>query len=402
MKMNVRGRTGLAVAIALVALLTRCGDDDDPLGPAFDRPVDPALVAQGREIFRFDTFGNEVFWTDTLRLHQVIRSSVSPNTALGVGLKVDVDALPQSVRSAIQAGQVDLNSPASTVTLLKLGAVVGVIGTVQTVAGRDTLTRVGITRALCHSTVDNSFAAGIGKRLDGWPNRDLNVGAIVALSPVPTAAQKAVYSSWGRGMYDPRFNIDGRNVPVVIPPAFGLRQVKNELYTGDDTISYWNRYVAVTQMHGQGSFVDARLGINLVRTPDLVQPKLAALRDYQHSLATRPAPATSVDAAAARRGRVHGGGALRLVSLSRARVHRRQHPASTPRPRPGWIRNTRRAASPSVTARPRCAGCGNHRSCAAPTFTMAARRRWRRWWTTTTAGARSISRRRRSPISWNT
>ena len=298
-----RGLGSVALVLLSVFALATCDDEDNPLGPEFDRPVDPQLVAQGREIFRFDTFGDEAFWTDTLRMHQVIQGGVSPSAALQIGLKVDVDALPQSVRDAISAGQVDLNSPATTVTLLKLNAVVGVMGTVQAVAGRDTLTRVGITCALCHSTVDNSFAPGIGKRLDGWPNRDLDVGAVVALSPALTAAQKAVYNSWGKGKYDPRFNRDGLNVPVVQPPAFGLRTVRNELYTGDDTISYWNAYVAVTQMHGQGTFVDPRLGINVVRSPDLVTPKLPALRDYQHSLETPAAIAGSFDAVAAERGR---------------------------------------------------------------------------------------------------
>jgi mono/diheme cytochrome c family protein len=293
----------LALVLGLLAFISVCDDDDDPLGPIRTEPLNPTLVAEGRRIFRFDTFNDEVFWTDTARMHQVIQSSVSPNLALQVGLKVDLDTLPQSVRTALQAGQIDLNSPATTVTLLKLGAVVGVVGTVQTVAGRDTLTRFGITCALCHSTVDNSFATGIGRRLDGWPNRDLNVGAIIALSPAITPAQRVVYNSWGRGKYDPRFNFDGMNLPVVIPPAFGLRQVRNELYTGDDTISYWNNYVAVTQMHGQGTFVDARLGINLVRTPDLVRPKLAALREYQHSIETPTSNPANFDAAAATRGR---------------------------------------------------------------------------------------------------
>jgi mono/diheme cytochrome c family protein len=294
---------GVVLALGLVATLTVCDEEDNPLGPEFDRTVDPLLVTQGRDVFRFDTFGDEVFWTDTLRMHQVISSSVSPTTALQVGLKVDVDVLPQSLRDDIRAGRVDLNSPATTVALLKLRAVVGVIGTVQTVAGRDTLTRVGITCALCHSTVNNSLAPGIGARLDGWPNRDLNVGAIIALSPALTAAQKAVYNSWGKGKYDPRYSLDGKNFPVVLPAAFGLRKVKNEIYTADDTLSYWNQYVAVTQMHGQGSFSDSRLGINLVRSTDMVSPKLPALRDYQHSLET-PAPAAgSFDATAAERGK---------------------------------------------------------------------------------------------------
>ncbi|HUF27205.1 MAG TPA: hypothetical protein VMM18_09535 [Gemmatimonadaceae bacterium] len=287
---------GLIVAFTMVA----CDDDDDPTGP---RPLDAALVAQGKTVFRFDTFGDETFWTDTLRMHEVIRSAVSPTTALSVGLKVDADTLPQAVKDALTAGQIDLDDPATTVTLLKLGAVVGVIGQVD---ANDNLTRVGVTCALCHSTVDNSFAPGIGKRLDGWPNRDLDPGAIIALSPALTTAQKAVYNSWGPGMYDPRFNFDGKNQPVVIPPAFGLRQVRRELYTGDDTLSYWNAYVAITQIHGRGRFIDSRLGININNTPPnrVTTPILAALREYQFSIEAPAARPGDFDAAAAERGRV--------------------------------------------------------------------------------------------------
>jgi hypothetical protein len=213
---------------------------------------------------------------------------------------VDVDALPAAVKTALQNKTIDLNSPATTVTLLKLGAVVGVIGHVD---GNNNLTSVGITCAFCHSTVDNSFATGIGHRRDGWPNRDLNVGKIVSLSQAITPAQRAVYESWGPGMYDPRFNIDGKNMPVVIPPAFGLRHVSREIYTGDDTISYWNAYVAITQMHGHGHFVDPRIGVDKNNPPDLVSPKLAALRTYQFSLETPKARPGTFDADAARRGR---------------------------------------------------------------------------------------------------
>lgn len=196
-----------------------------------------------------------------------------------------------------------MNSPATTVTLLKLNAVVGLRGTVNTVNGRDTLVRLGITCALCHSTVDNSFSKGIGRRLDGWPNRDLDVGAIIALSPAVTPAQKAVYSSWGPGKYDPRFNIDGKSAPLVLPPAYGLASVRNETYTAEGPISYWNAYVAVTQMHGHGNFSDPRLGIDVRQSPDMVTPKLPALRAYQHSLRAPPPPAGSFDAAGAERGR---------------------------------------------------------------------------------------------------
>jgi len=258
----------------------------------------------GQRIFRFDTFGDEKFWTDTAKMEQVVQSAVSPNTALKVGLKVDADAIPPAVAQAIKAGQVDLNSPATTVTLLKLNAVVGLRGTVQTIGGKDTLVRLGITCALCHSNVDSAFAPGIGHRRDGWPNRDLNVGAIIALSPAITEAQKTVYNSWGPGKYDPRFNIDGKSNPLVLPPAYGLAHVKNETYTAEGPISYWNAYVAVTQMHGQGDFSDPRLGIRVTQSPDLVTSKLAALREYQHSLPAPRAATGSYDAAAAGRGRV--------------------------------------------------------------------------------------------------
>src|SRR6476469_3120714 len=193
---------------------------------------DPALIAAGKDIFRFDTFGDETFWTETLRMHEVISSAVDPTTALSVGLKVDTDSLPPAVVQGIQNGTISLTSPATTVALLKLNAVVGVKGTVTTVNGQDQLTRVGSTCALCHSTVDNSFAPGIGKRLDGWPNHDLNPGAIIALSSALTPAQKAVYNAWGKGKYDPRFNIDGLSKPAVIPPAFGLEGVHRITYTG--------------------------------------------------------------------------------------------------------------------------------------------------------------------------
>jgi len=262
-------------------------------GPATD-DMSPQTVAQGREIFRFDTFGNEAFWTDTLRLHEVIEKGVDPTTALKVGLKVDADALPPGILE-----QVDLNSPATTVALLKMNAVLGLKAEVS---ADNHISRLGITCALCHSNVDNSVMPGIGHRMDGWPNRDLNVGAIVALSPAVSAEHKAVYTSWGPGKYDPRFNIDGKNTPLTLPPAYGLAKVKNETYTAEGPISYWNAYVAVTQMHGQGNFSDPRLGINISHSPDLVGPKLPALRAYQHSLEAPQPKAGSFDAAAATRG----------------------------------------------------------------------------------------------------
>jgi mono/diheme cytochrome c family protein len=286
--------TGIVAATA--AALLGCGgsDDDD----------DGALVTQGQQIFRFDTFGDEAQWTAKLRMHEVIRTSVDPTTALSVGLKVDSDALPQSVADGIKNGTGSLTNPTTTVALLKLNAVVGLMGNVVTVGGQDTVTSVGITCALCHSTVDNSFAPGIGKRLDGWPNRDLNPGAIIALSPALTAAQKAAYNSWGKGKYDPRFNIDGLSKPVVIPPAYGLEGIHRITFTGDgNEIAYWNRYVAVTQMGGLGTFTEPRLNLSITNgTVDLVSSKLPALQAYQLSIAAPPPPAASFDAAAAVRG----------------------------------------------------------------------------------------------------
>jgi cytochrome c5 len=283
--------TGILISRALTVALLACGDG----GPTEPSPVE---LASGKQTFRFETYGNETFWTDTLRIHEVIESGVSPVTALAVGLKVDADVLPPGILQTA-----DLNSPATTVALLKLNAVVGLQGTVETVNGKDTLTRVGITCALCHSTVNNSAAPGIGQRLDGWPNLDLNAGAIIALSPALTGAQKTVYNSWGPGRYDARYNFDGRNDPALIPPAYGLSGVHSVTYTGDgDRPAYWNRYVAVTQMHGHGSFSEPRLGISVSNPPDQVEAKLANLEAYQLSLGVPAPPAGSFDAAAAARG----------------------------------------------------------------------------------------------------
>ena len=299
-------------AVLAVAMLIAC-DSDEGTGPDGEE-LNPVLVAEGKKIFRFDTFGDEQFWTDTLRMHEIIRQAVTPAVALSVGLKVDSDALPAEIKTALAAGQVDLNSTATTLALLKLNAVVGVKGDVQTVNGTERLVRVGITCALCHSTVDNSFAPGIGKRMDGWANTTLNPGAIIALSPALTAAQKAVYNSWGPGRYDPRFNFDGLSTPLVLPPAYGLRGVAKETFTAEGPVSYWNAYVAVTQMHGQGNFSDPRLGVNIVQTPDLVTSKLPALSQYQFSLQKPSPPAGSFDAAAAERGRQVFNGAASCAS----------------------------------------------------------------------------------------
>lgn len=262
----------------------------------------------GQAIFRFDTFGDEQFWTDVLRMHEVI-PTVDPATALAVGLKVDVEALPRQIIAALRAGQVDLTDPAVTVELLRLNAVVGVKGSVND-AGQ--LTKVGITCALCHSSVDDSFAPGIGKRLDGWANTDLNVGAIVALSPALDEATKAEFRTWGPGKYDPRHHaFDGVNIiplnspslPIVIPPIYGLKGVGFETFTADGPISYWNAYVGIGQMGGKGNFSDPRIGLVIKQTPDLVTPKLRALLEYQLSLRPPRVAKNLLDQAAVRRGK---------------------------------------------------------------------------------------------------
>lgn len=271
-----------------------------------DPPSFSPASDDGRTIFRFDTFGDEQLWTDTLQMQKVI-ATVSPRTALSVGLKVDADALPSDVIKAIKAGQVNLDDPAVTLELLKLNAVVGVIGKV--VGTNNHLATVGITCALCHSTVDDSVTTGIGRRLDGWPNRSLNVGAIVSLSPV--VVDKTPFQSWGPGRFDARLQIfNGKRivplssltVPVLIAPAYGLKDVGFETFTGDGVISYWNNYVGVTQMGGHGSFSDPRINISVKQTPDLVTPKLPALLQYQLGLPKPPSPAGSFDQAAAQRG----------------------------------------------------------------------------------------------------
>jgi hypothetical protein len=263
-----------------------CGDDDGQPDTQFD----------GREVFRSDTFGSEQLWTDTLRMHEVISSSVDPMTALSVGLKVDADALPPGTLESA-----DLNDPATTVALLELNAVIGVVGQVD---ADGTLISVGITCALCHSNVDDSVAPGIGRRLDGWANPDLDPGLIISLSPALTDEQRAVYTSWGPGFYDPRFNVDGINGPVVMPAIYGLDGVAAETYTGDGPISYWNAYVAVTQMGGKGDFSDPRIDVDIDQEPDLVTSKLPALLDYQLSLAVPAAPDSTFDVDAAERGRL--------------------------------------------------------------------------------------------------
>ena len=309
--------------------------------PSFDTTINQnaqRMLEEGRKIFRYDTFGSEAFWGDQLRLHQAIvgekfggiGAGVSPKQALSLGLKVDTEALPADLVAQIKAGKVDMDDPASTVALLRANAVVGVTAFTNS---DGTVRSIGIQCALCHSTVDDSFAPGIGRRLDGWGNRDLNVGAIVATAPnlepfskllgVDVATVKAVLTSWGPGRYDAELNMDGKakrpdgkSGATLMPSAFGLAGVNYHTWTGGwGTVTYWNAYVANTQMYGKGTFIDPRLddakkypvaakaGLGRKRDKeDLITAKLPALHFYQLAMPVPKAPQGSFDAAAAQRG----------------------------------------------------------------------------------------------------
>ena len=315
--------------------------DETQKETVIDRAIDNharQLVTQGRQIFRFDTFGDEAFWGDTLKLHQAIEGAslggvgpgVSPATALAVGLRVDVDALPASLITALRQGRVNLNDPATTLALLKLNSVVGVTGFFNE---QGTLRSMGIQCAFCHSTVDDSLAPGIGHRLDGWPNRQLNVGAIVSLAPnlapftdllgVDANTVKTVLGTWGPGCFDAELSKDGKALRpdgkracTLIPPAFGLAGVNLHTWTGFGSVPYWNAYVGVTEMNGSGTFFDARLSDptqypsaatdgswNTRGVPDLVTSKLAALHFYQLAIPAPKPPKGSFDEEAAARGK---------------------------------------------------------------------------------------------------
>jgi len=274
---------------AVAVVVTGCRLVDEP-GLSGD------LEREGRQIFRYDTFGDEQFWTDTARLHEVVDREIQPLEALSLGLKVDLERL-NLLRFVLH----NPFATSGTRELLRQNAVVGIRATFRPDGH---IARIGITCALCHSTVDNALLPGIGYVVDGWPNGDLDVGKIMAKLPAFTAQQKAILRSWPAGTYDPRFNFDGKSTPLVLPPAYGLAQVRNETYTAEGPISYWNAYVAVTQMHAHGNFSDPRLGVNIVQEPDMVTSKLPALRAYQHSLPTPRPPRRYFDRDEARRGKI--------------------------------------------------------------------------------------------------
>jgi hypothetical protein len=295
------------------------------------------LIREGRQTFRHDTFGDEAFWSDTLLLDQAIAGvahggvgpGLAPSAALALGLKLDVDALPAALRVQLAAGTLDLGDPANTLALLELDAVVGLRASFMD----DRLDAVGITCALCHSTVDDSFAPSIGARLDGWPNRDLNVGEVIAFAPdlaffanhlgVDQALVRRVLRSWGPGKFDAHLLLDGKvarphggSAAVLIPSALGLAGVNLSTYGGWGGVSHWNAFVATVEMGGQGRLYDPRLR-NALQFPlaaaagfddivpqvDLVTSKLAALQVYQLVLPVPEAPPGSFDPAAADRGK---------------------------------------------------------------------------------------------------
>ncbi len=346
--MITQPRALFVVFIAAVACTSSNNADPPPQDEQATQaclPTDPImgeaakLIENGRQIFRFDTFGSEAFWGGELRLHQAIVGErfggvgpgITPRQALELGLKVDSEAIPAQVAAGIRNGQVSLDDVATTVELLKLNAVIGVTAFVDALG---TPNAMGIQCALCHSTVDDSFLPGVGKRLDGWPNRDLNIGAIVAAAPtvaplamhlgVDEATVRAVLTSWGPGRYDAELNLDGKafrpdgkTAATVLPAAFGLLGVNLHTYTGWGSVPYWNAFVANLQMRGQGTFFDPRLkdetkfplaakaGFdNVRRTPDLISAKLAPLHYYQLSLAAPSPPSDSFNVEAADRGGV--------------------------------------------------------------------------------------------------
>lgn len=348
--MNKLFCAGLIATSIAVMLALALAETPKPK-PSNDATLDNAarMLEQGRETFRYDTFGSEAFWSDTLQLHRAIAGSknggvgggVSPTTALAVGLKVDAERIPAAVAQQIKAGKVDLKDPATTLVLLKLDAVVGVKGTFD---ARGQLAGVGIRCSLCHSTVDDSFSPGIGVRRDGWPNRDLDVGTIISLSPnlapvekllgVDNASLKKVLTSWGPGKFDAHVFLDGKAMrpdgrpgATLIPAAFGLAGVDLATYVGWGSVTYWNAMVANNEMHGVGRFVDARLAdakrypvaakahlADVRGTRDQITSKLAALHFYQLALAVPKPPATSLDARASARGEALFNGVAKCAS----------------------------------------------------------------------------------------
>jgi hypothetical protein len=336
----------VAIGLVYVAACTEVRSDEQQTASnqkmnEFDSRIDrnaQQMLEEGRRIFRYETFGDEAYWSDKLKLHRAIAGAklggvgpgLSPKAALSVGLKVDMDALPADLVAKVKNGQVNLDDPATTLALIKLDSVLGVKGTFNS---DGSLKAVGLSCAVCHSTVDDAFMPGIGHRLDGWPNRDLNVGQIISLAPdtssltqllgVDEATLKKVLASWGPGKFDAELNLDGKAfrpdgkpAATLIPAAFGMAGVNNHTWTGGwGTVTYWNAYVANLELQGQGTFFDERLNDakkypvaakagfgNKRSATDMVTAKLAALQFYQLAIPPPTPPPGSYDQAAASRG----------------------------------------------------------------------------------------------------
>lgn len=348
---------GIILIIVSISQLIQCtnstnaqpqktaADDNDPTMDNANK-----MLAEGKQTFRFETFGDEAYWSTALQLDKAIAgqknggigAGLSPKAALAAGLKVDMEVIPADVAAAIKAGKVNLDDPAVTLTLLQLNAVVGVKGTFD---GNKKLQSIGLTCASCHSTVDNAFAPGIGHRLDGWPNRDLNVGAIVSMAPnlkpitdalgVDVTTVKKVLASWGPGKFDALLNLDGKafrpdgkSAATLIPEAFGHAGHTLHTWTGGwGDVTYWNAYVANLELLGQGNFYDARFNDarrypvaaktgagNKRNSPDMITDKLAALQFYQLAIPAPKAPDSIFNKDAAQRGMILFAGKAKCAS----------------------------------------------------------------------------------------
>ena len=390
---------------------------------SFDETVERTsteLFRNGRQIFRFDTFGDEQFWSGTLKLHQAIAGArlggvgpgVGPAAALAAGLKVDVEMVPHAVLDGIKSGAVNLNDPANTLALINAKAVVGVMPFPST---NGAPASIGFTCALCHSDVDNSFAPGIGLRLDGWANRDLNVGAIIAMSPdlsavanllqTDVAAVRNVMTSWGPGKFDAQlfldgkgFRPDGKTAATLIPPAYGLAGVNLHTSTGWGGVPYWNAFVANLEMHGSGTFYDPRLndkakypvaaraGFGNAKpangSTDGVTSRLAALQYYQLSIPAPAAPAGSFNQRSAEMGEQLFRGRAGCASCHVPPIFTEPGGRCT-LPRESASTTSSRAAPPTTAIAPRRSKACGRASGAAFTMMAVSQRFWRSSSTTT-------------------
>jgi hypothetical protein len=297
---------GAGSLLPLVVLASATAFPSGPTGSAWDERVEEhatALVEAGRRVFRHGPSADQELWSDVLRLELAL-SKLLPADALALGLKVDSDALSPRLVADLRKGRLDLESPATMLELLRSQALVGVTAGFD---GTGRLASVGLQCALCHSTVDDAVAPGFGRRLDGWANRDLDAGALLALAPelgplaellgTDEAGARAVLREYGPGRFDAALGLRDANaaepeVPALIPPVFGLAG------SGRSASTHWDELVARL-----AAGVD-RDTVSGGRAPDA----RGALHAYQLALPAPPAPPGSFDFDAAGRGRAlfHG------------------------------------------------------------------------------------------------